>query len=108
MKDPERILVPDVPAAAAWYARVFDAEIDASGTRISRGTAGALIELVHGPPQPRAGTVLEFCVDDVRSWLDPALAAGATLLTPGPIGDFAQFRDPWGYIWTLTTASATG
>lgn len=102
---PRRLVVADVRAAAAWYARVFEAiteSIDDDRARLAVGTAPLVIVLERGPPPPPSTTpVLELGVVEVASSLARALAAGATRATPDSLHDYAQFRDPAGHLWAL-------
>jgi uncharacterized glyoxalase superfamily protein PhnB len=102
-------VVPEVRAAAAWYAQVFDGQIeklDDDRARIGRGN-GIALELRKGTPNPHPSTpVLEIVVDDLPSWLDPALRDGATRMTPESLRDYAQFRDPYGYVWAFRDRAA--
>ena len=101
---PRELVVPDVRAAAAWYAQVFDGQIEAvddDRAHIARGT-GIALELRKGTPNPHPTTpVLEIVVDDFLSWLEPALGGGATRMTPESLRGYAQFRDPYGYVWAF-------
>jgi uncharacterized glyoxalase superfamily protein PhnB len=98
--------------AAGWYADVFDGiveVVDDEKARISLGREGVVLALERGIPRPHPTTpVLELCVEDLASWLEPALARGATRATPATLTDYAQFRDPAGYLWALRERSAAG
>jgi len=99
------LTVLEVPVAAAWYAKVFDARVEELSddcAQISRGD-GVPLKLRRGTPNPHPSTpVLEIVVDDLHSWLEPALADGATRMTPIALPDYAQFRDPFGYVWAFS------
>jgi uncharacterized glyoxalase superfamily protein PhnB len=111
MRFPRRLVVTDVRIAAQWYAQVFAgvvAELDDERARLELGQEGVALELNRGTPTPDPSTpVLELGVEDLRSWLDAALAAGARRATPDSLAGYAQFRDPSGYLWALRERSAS-
>jgi uncharacterized glyoxalase superfamily protein PhnB len=105
MRNPRRLVVADVRNAASWYSQALDGIIEAvddEQARLSLGKEGVALVLERGIPQPHPTTpVLELCVQDLTSWLESALALGATRATPATLQGYAQFRDPSGYLWAL-------
>jgi PhnB protein len=110
------LAVPDAGAAAAWYERAFGAE--------QLWNLGSVIGLaIHGAPfflgEPEKNgwaspvdvgtttTRIEVFVDDPDSFVDRAIAAGATVRSDGvrdhevPWGTHRQgsFFDPFGHLW---------
>jgi PhnB protein len=64
----------------------------------------------HGHPhQPAQGYILHLKVDDVDTWWQRAVAAGAEVVLPLQKmfwGDrYGQVRDPFGVLWSMAQAS---
>lgn len=112
--------VEDATTVLAFCAQVFDAvlvqceylldgqvlhaELNVGGNRLT------ISEWPESPPGPAKSVVaLTLTALDPRTLVERALAAGATLESTA-IGDppaAVVFRDPSGYRWMVTTASAT-
>ncbi|MBV8762745.1 MAG: VOC family protein [Deltaproteobacteria bacterium] len=111
------LIVSDVRAAVAWYARVFGfvehVQIG-EGHRAQLGIPGAGAELVVAEVRPGRRTPtpdgqrshqLMLKVEDCAATLDRALAAGATL--GDPVTDHmygerqASLTDPFGHQWVV-------
>ena len=109
----------DANAAAEFYEKAFGAEV------LDRRLAGAGPRLMHcqlrindgslmindgfpehgHPAVPLQGFTLLLAVDDLDSWWDRAVAAGAEIVMPLQVmfwGDrYGQLKDPFGVTWAL-------
>ena len=101
------LLVPDVPATAAFYRSVLGFRSD-PGTETSEYTVvwrdNAAVHLARGA-RPPTGVRIFFWVKDVNALYDAVRGAGAAIVAPietRPYGirDFS-FRDPNGVIVVL-------
>ena len=105
--------------AAAFYTRAFGAETAASYPPDEKGRTMHVHLHVNGsslmlsdaypeqgcPYQPAQGFALTLMVDDIGTWWERAIAAGATpLMPPAEMfwGDtYARLCDPFGITWAM-------
>ena len=109
------LIVSDVRAAVAWYARVFgfvEHVKIGEGHRAQLGIPGAGAELVVAEvrpgrrvPTPDRSHQLMLKVEDCAATADRAVAAGATLADPVTDHMYgerqAAITDPFGHQWVL-------
>lgn len=91
------IAVADRAAALEFYESVFGDE------------AQLAIHVIEGEQADPRTPLCELVVDDVDSWIVLGVERGAELRTRVAGSDgratYAQWRDPFGYLWAFATAS---
>jgi lactoylglutathione lyase len=94
------VRVPDLAAAEEFYARVFGLRpLWRDAVSVGMGLAETDAEIVLHTMDLPAGHSVYYLVDDVRSAVAAATAAGCTVRTPPlavPIGECAVLDDPFG------------
>jgi uncharacterized protein len=113
----EEVMTPDVPAATAFYAKIFGWEavpVDAGGMEYTelklgdRGIGGAMKLSMEGMP-PAWG--IYFAVDDADKTAELAAANGGTVLQPPmdiPPGRMAVIADPAGAVFNIIKMTEPG
>jgi uncharacterized protein len=111
----EELMSPDVPAAAAFYNKIFgwEAAPAPDGSYTEWKLAGRSIGGAMKPPMPGMPSVwgIYFAVDDTDQIIESATAKGATLVmgpTDIPAGRFAVMADPTGAMFAVIKMATPG
>jgi hypothetical protein len=113
----EEVMTPDVPAATAFYSKIFGweaAPVDMPGMEYTelklngRGIGGAMKPPMAGMP---AVWAIYFAVDDADKTAEVAVANGGSIIQPPvdiPPGRMAVIADPAGAVFNVIKLTAPG